>query len=135
MYTAGEENVHRVLPVCSGERFTLAMWFTRDAAFEEDVTLLPKLEAACCSVSPQCGSLPDTMYQQRKESEASAPEYDDIRLDTLKEMGLMVCVEGTRGIELTTSSGRLPWLAFGNGAAAGRCKLSMTAGMKQWQQS
>ncbi|GMH40009.1 hypothetical protein BSKO_07913 [Bryopsis sp. KO-2023] len=47
-YSAGESNIHCVEEVEWGERFTLTMWFTREAKFCEDPTLI----ATCFNVRP-----------------------------------------------------------------------------------
>ncbi|KAJ7561134.1 hypothetical protein O6H91_03G015300 [Diphasiastrum complanatum] len=46
IYTADEQNIHCVDEVTSGERCTLAMWFTRDHLHNEDARLIKQLSEA-----------------------------------------------------------------------------------------
>ncbi|KAK3252798.1 hypothetical protein CYMTET_37926 [Cymbomonas tetramitiformis] len=49
MYEAGACSVHAVDQVTSGERHTLAMWFTKDEEHDEDARLLGTLRSICGS--------------------------------------------------------------------------------------
>ncbi|KAL6187583.1 hypothetical protein ACLB2K_038981 [Fragaria x ananassa] len=56
IYTADSRNIHAVDEVIDGERLTMALWFSRDAAHDEDAKLISLL-----SQTPFCNNGPELL--------------------------------------------------------------------------
>ncbi|CAN0876802.1 Prolyl 3-hydroxylase 1 [Linum grandiflorum] len=59
IYTADDCNVHSVDEILEGERLTLAMWFSRDSAYDEDAKLISLLSSnEACTARSVSAELP-----------------------------------------------------------------------------
>ena len=76
---------HAVLPVTSGRRVTLSIWFTRTGSSAEDSALLAGLALRQAGGRAPLSRLPDSMF--------SGGEAADARLASLSERGMRLLVD------------------------------------------